>query len=145
MKRTLFILVFSFVSLSSVGIARAEDPFVYISFEQKSVKLRSEVFWNTITPKALTLNVRSNCFHGSVVATMSSLRNPAGGKITQDRVFVKTSSTGGFVPLVKPVAISSPVYGPHNIVVDFMVKGNGPYDNAGQYYGTLVFTVMPAV
>ena len=145
MKKLLIILVFGLVSLSSVGVARAEKPFVYISIPQEKVNLGTFLLWDTIIPEALTLKINSNCLHGCVVASMSSLSNSLGNQILPDRILIKTIATGGFVSMAKPVVISGPAVGSHDIVVDFKVKADGEYKRAGEYYGTIAFTVMPPV
>lgn len=143
MKKLRFILLICLVSLSSVGITRAEEPYVYISFVQKEVNLGSMLIWDTMIPEALTVKVNSNCFHGPIVASMSSLKNSKSNKISQDRVYVRTSATGRFVSMAKPVALSWPTFGSHDIQIDFMVKAHGVFDRAGKYSGTIAFTVMP--
>ncbi len=145
MKKLLFILLFGLILLNSTGIIHAEEPFVYISFEQKAVKLSSSLIWDSIIPEALTLKVNSNCFHGSILASMSSLKNRYGQEINQDRVYVKTSATGGFVSLVKPVVLSKPMFGSHDIKIDFLVKANSSFDRAGNYSGSIAFTILPPV
>jgi len=143
MKKLLIIIVLGFLCFSPFGIARSEEPYAYISFEQKQVQLGSVLLWDTIIPEALTVKVKSNCFHGSVVASMSSLKNSIGGKINQDRVFIKTSDTGGFVSLARPVVVSMPTFGSHDINIDFMVKANGVLQRAGKYSGVIAFTILP--
>ena len=145
MKKLLFIMLVGLISLNSTGIVNAEEPFVYISFEQKAVKLSSSLLWDSLIPEALTLKVHSNCFHGSIMASMSSLKNRTGQEINQDRDLVKTSDTSGFVSLDKPVKISKPMFGSHDIKIDFMVKANGQFDRAGKYSGTIAFTILPPV
>ncbi|MBN2590897.1 MAG: hypothetical protein JXA96_13615 [Sedimentisphaerales bacterium] len=145
MKKLLFIILVGLISLCSIEVAQAKQPFVYISFEQKAVKLSSSLIWDSVIPEALTLKVNSNCFHGSIVASMSSLKNKMGAEINQDRVFIKTLSTTGFVSLAKPVIVSEPAFGSHEIKIDFMVKANGEFDRAGKYSGAIAFTVLPPV
>lgn len=145
MKKLLFIMLVGLISLNSTGIIHAEEPFVYISFEQKAVKLSSSLIWDNIIPEALTLKVNSNCFHGSIVASMSSLKNRTGQEINRDRVYIKTSETGGFVSLDKSVNLSKPTFGSHDIKIDFLVKANGQFDRAGSYSGTIAFTILPPV
>ena len=94
--------------------------------------------------EALTLKVTSNCYHGSIVASMSSLKNRYGGTLRQDRIFIKTSATNGFVSLEKPVKISKPAFGSYDIIIDFLVKANSELLRAGTYGGSIAFTVMPA-
>jgi hypothetical protein len=144
MKKVLVILVFSLVSLSSVGIARAEGPYVYAFVDQTEVNLGTILMWDTVIPDALTLKINSNCLHGPIVARISSLNSLRGGQILPDRIFIRTPYTGGFVSMCRPVAISEPALGSHDIVIDFKVKANGLNDLAGKYSGTIAFTVMPS-
>jgi hypothetical protein len=116
-----------------------------LSFEQKAVELTSDLIYDNLVPEALTLKVNSNCYHGSVIASMGSLKSRWGRKIDNDRVYVKTLATGGFVSLVEPVVISEPTFGSHEIVIDFLVKANGAFDRAGKYSGMIAFTILPPV
>jgi hypothetical protein len=143
MKKLMVVLVLGLVSLN--GIAQAVEPFVYLSIPQEKVNLGTIFVYDTIIPQALTIKVNSNCMHGSVVASVSSLKNLIGNEISQDRLFIKTAFTGSFVSLLNPVVISEPKYGSHDIVVDFKVQANGANDRAGKYYGTIAFTVMPLI
>ena len=145
MKKLFVILLFCFVSLSSIGVARAEAPFVYITCQQKEVNLKSYVIWDSIFPEVLTLKVNSNCFHGSVVASLSSVKNFAGQEINRDKVLIQTASTNGFVPMNGPVAISDPAFGSHDIVVDLKIKAVGLHERSGEYIGEIAFTIMPPV
>jgi len=145
MKKLLFVIAVCFVLLSSVEIASAEEPFVYISFAQEKVTLGSNLLWDNVIPEALILKVNSNCFHGPVVASMSSLKTRSGSLINQDRVFIKTEATGGFFSMIRPVVISRPTFGSHDIIIDFLVKANGRFDPAGTYSGSMAFTILPPV
>ena len=147
MKKLLIILVFCFVCSSTVGVARADGPFTYLSVPQKKIDLGTILIWDTVIPEAVTLKVNSNCMHGSIVASISSLKNIWGPKITQDRIFIKTPYTGDFISMVKPVIISGPMFGPHDIPIDFKVKANtnGVLERAGKYSGTIVFTILPPI
>ena len=146
MKKLLIIFVFGCVSLSSIGIVRAEQPYVYLSAPQKNVDLGTILIWDTVIPGALTLKVNSNTLHGPVIASISPLKNIYGNQIMKDRIFIRTSYTGGFISMAGPVVISESAIGSHDINIDFQVKANGiSIDNPGMYSGTLVFTVMPPV
>lgn len=145
MKKLLFSMLIGLISLNAIGIAYAEEPYVYLSFGQKAVVLSSSLIWDNIIPEALTVKVNSNCFHGSIVASMSSLKSRLGREINQDRVYIKTSATDGFISLNKPVTISEPMFGSHDIKIDFLVKANGQFDRAGKYSGTIAFTILPPV
>jgi hypothetical protein len=65
-----------------------------------------------------------------------------GKTITPDRISIKAPITDGFVSMERPVMISEPQMGSHNINLDFKLEVN-PFEAAGRYEGTLTFTVMP--
>lgn len=132
------------VLLNSAGIVRAKEPYVYAYIPQSKVNLGTISIWDSVIPEAMTLKINSNCLHGPVVASISSLKNSLGNEITSDRIFIKTPFTDGFVSMAKPVAISKPAIGSHDIVIDFKVKAIEFNEPAGKYSGTLVFTVMAA-
>jgi hypothetical protein len=71
----------------------------------------------------------------------TALTRREGGSIPPKHIFVRTPATGEFVDLAKPVAISQPTEGPHNIVVDLKVQTE--WNVAGEYKGTITLTVMP--
>ena len=145
MKRLLFVFVLVLVSISTMEIARAAEPYVFLSVPQKKVNLGSVFMYDTIIPEAMTLKVNSNCFHGPIIASISSLKNSLGKEIGQDSIFIKTPFTGDFISMSKPVVISEPASGSHDIVIDFKVQLNGVFYRAGRFNGTIAFTVMPPV
>jgi hypothetical protein len=55
---------------------------------------------------------------------------------------VKTLETGGFIAMSKPVAISRAATGSRKIVLDFKVQTEFK-DPAGEYTGTVTFTITP--
>jgi hypothetical protein len=65
-----------------------------------------------------------------------------GKKITPDRISVKAPITNGYVSMERPVMISEPRLGSHDIKLDFKLNVN-PFEAAGRYEGTLTFTLMP--
>ncbi len=95
-------------------------------------------------PEAITVRVDSNCWHGPITISSTTLRHHMGVKIPPERIFVKTKGTGGFVSMDKPVTISSPTSGSHNIVLDLQVQTEFR-DLAGTYRGTFTVTIMPPV
>lgn len=121
-------------------------PYVHISTTPDVLDLGSAAspgFYNV--PKALTVNVESNCVHGPItISTTKLTRRLGGGEIQPDRIFVRTYGTGGFVPMEKPVVISQPKAGSHKIVLDVQVLTNFR-DRAGGYKGAFTVTVMPPV
>jgi len=145
MKKLLIILMFVLVSFGSVGIVRAEDPYVYVSVEKDKVVLKTILAGNTKIPEALTLKVKSNCFHGPIIASLNDLKHRRGDLIKPERVYIKTDATREYISMEKPVVISLPEAGSHDIVVDFEIKANtqGVLDYAGRYSGTLTFTILP--
>jgi hypothetical protein len=95
-------------------------------------------------PAALTVKVEANCMHGPIMISATKLKHRRGGSISPERLLVKTPATGGFVTMAKPVAISKPATGSHEIVLDLRVQTQF-LDPAGEYTGTLMLTIMPPV
>jgi hypothetical protein len=125
------------------GIVKADQPFVKISTTTKSLDLGAIPFWSDgVSPTVLTVRVESNCVHGPIVASITTLQGVGGGYITPDRISIRTPATGGFVPMAKPVSISETTEGSHDITADFKIDTNIK-DRAGRYSGSLAFTVMP--
>lgn len=138
-------------------IAQADAPFVNISPSSDSLKFGEPVFSepSLIAPGAalypttfgtssadLTLKVESNCLHGPIMASISKLRHRMGKTITPDRISIKAPITNGYVSMAKPVLISKPEMGSHDIDLSFRLDID-PFEAAGRYEGTLTFTVMP--
>ena len=135
----------------------ADEPFVNITTTSRSLKFGEPEFHegSIVGPGAvmfpsvfgtssakMTLKIESNCLHGPIAASISTLRHRMGKKITPDRMSVKSKITNGFVSMEKPVMISDPHLGSHNIDLDFKLEVN-PFEAAGRYEGVLTFTVMP--
>ena len=156
MKRTLITTWIVAATLFGVaGVVKAMQPannsnnakpFVHISTSPDELDLGTAAgpgFYNV--PKALTVNVESNCVHGPITISATKLRRRlGGGEITPDRIFVRTYGTGGFVAMERPVVISQPKAGSHEIVLDVQVL-TGFRDMAGGYKGAFTVTVMPPV
>jgi len=150
MKRVLmatWMLAVASMGLAAVAEAVQTDdkPFIYVSTSPSRLDLgmaSSPGFFNV--PKALTLNVDSNCLHGPIMISANSFSRRAGGTIPPDRIFVRSSATHGFEPMDRPVAVSSTTAGSHKIVLDLQVL-TGFNDMAGQYRGTFTVTVVPPV
>ena len=90
------------------------------------------------------LKVESNCLHGSIFASTDGFRHSLGGFIPPEHISVKAQVTGGFVSMEKPVAISEPVFGSHDIMLNFRVQ-IGPQHHEGKYTGILILTLMPPI
>ena len=133
-----------FVALfATIGVVQADEPYVRISTDHKSLNLGTISFWDDgLSSEILTVIVESNCLHGPIVAAISELRRSGGSSITPDRIEVKTPATNGFVSMAQPVAISETTMGSHKIEMNFRIK-TYIKDLAGRYSGTLAFTVMP--
>ena len=143
MKNLLMTCVISVVLFGTAGIIQAEEPFVRISTNTDNFKLGTFSFWEDGTSSSvLTVNIESNCLHGPVVASITPLKRDGSISITPDRIMVKTDTTGGYVTMAKPVAISETTEGSHDIKMSFKIQ-TGIKDRAGRYSGTLAFTVMP--
>jgi len=138
-------------------IAQADEPFVKISPLSENVKFGKIEFTepSLLAPgaalypttfgsssAALTLKVNSNCLHGPIMASVTDLRHRMGKTITSDRISIKAPITDGYVSMEKPVMISKPEMGSHDIDLSFKLKVN-PFETAGRYKGTITFTVMP--
>jgi len=144
------------------GIAQANSgslPFVNVSATSNSLEFGKPTFFSdgdtyfgpgsVVFPTAhfaslasLTVKVKSNCLHGPIVASITALKHPRGGFIPPERISIKAPTTNGYVTMAKPVAISRPEIGSHDIELDFRLDIL-PSDRAGQYQGTITFTIMP--
>lgn len=140
------LIVISVIAAALFGLAeniRAEDAFVRVTTTPDELDLGTSPIWGEYeSPSVLTVNVESNCPHGSIVASITTLKNRKGGAITPDRIFIETEVTGGFVPMTAPVRISEPAAGSHNIQLKVKVNTNIG-DRAGNYSGALMFTIAP--
>ncbi len=157
MKRVTKTWLVAVILFTMPVIAQADAPFVNISPSSDSLKFGEPVFSepSLIAPgtaiypttfgtssAALTLKVESNCLHGPIMASITELRHRWGKKITPNRISIKAPITNGYVSMAKPVLISNPHTGSHNIDLSFRLDVN-PFEAAGRYEGTLTFTVMP--
>ena len=149
MKRLVITWVLAVGLFGLAGIAGAEQtvrPFVNISTTPDTLDLgTASLFTNFYdVPAALTVKVDANCMHGPIMISTTKLKRRQGGSISPDRIFVKTPATDGFVTMARPVAISKPTIGSHEIVLDLRVDAQF-LDPAGEYTGTLMLTIMPPV
>ncbi len=147
MKRlvTALTVVITLVGLAGTSQAVIGDkPFISVSFAPDIIDLGTLPFplGTYDSPAALTVKVESNCIHGPIMASITGLKHYTGGSITPDRIFIKSQTTGGFVSMVKPVAISETTMGSHDILLNFRVE-NKYQDMAGRYTGTITLTIMP--
>jgi len=142
------------------GIAQADsDPFVTISTTSNSLQFGApglfadgdthfgpgSVTFPTVhygSSASLTVKVESNCLHGPIVASITALKHPRGGSVPPERISIKSPTTNGYVTMAKPVAISMPETGSHDIGLDFRLDILAS-DYSGRYTGTITFTVMP--
>jgi len=148
MKRIVVALVMVVALFGSVGVVQAigsDTLFTSVSVTPDTLDFGTLPFLTRTydPPATLKVKVKSNCFHGPIVASMKGLKHRNGNTITPDRIFIKASATGGFVSMAKPVAISKPTTGPHDILLNFRVKSNEFSGIAGKYTGTIVLTIMP--
>lgn len=92
---------------------------------------------------SLTVHVESNCLHGSIVASVTKLKHSRGYTIPPERILIKAPVTNEeYIRMAKPVVISEPETGSHDIKLDFKLQATH-FDFAGRYSGALTFTVMP--
>ena len=127
MKRLVITWILAAFLFGVAGIAGAEqkgEPFVRISSTPDELDLGTASFFKDTydVPSALTVKVEANCMHGPIMISTTKLKHRQGGSISPDSIFVKTSATDGYVPMEKPVAISKPTMGSHEIVLDFRVE-----------------------
>ncbi|MBN1804751.1 MAG: hypothetical protein JW837_05835 [Sedimentisphaerales bacterium] len=157
MKRVMKICLVAAILFAMPIMAYADEPFVKISMASRSLQFGEPEFSEPsvvgpgaamfpsifgVSSASMTLKVESNCLHGPIMASISELRHRLGKKITSDRISVKSPKTNGFVSMTKPVMISEPHSGSHNIDLDFKLEVN-PFEAAGRYEGVLTFTIMP--
>ena len=93
------------------------------------------------SPSELKVHVTANCVHVGVVASMTALeRAGGGGSIGRERVFVKLPTTGNYVPMTGPVAVTGPMNpGVVDVILKFRVK-TALADPPGDYAGTITIT-----
>jgi len=123
---------------------QTDEPFVKVSTTPDKIDLgTASLFTDTFdVPEALTVSVDSNCLHGPIMISATKLKRRHGGSISPEDIFVKTTSTRGFVAMARPVEISKQTTGSHKVVLDLRVKTGTLYP-AGEYEGTLMLTIMP--
>jgi len=152
MKKLVITCVVAMVLSGWAGIGRAKveiieptpaEAFVKISTTSNEDSLGTAGFPGIHDLQSvLALQVESNCLHGSIFASTDGFKHPLGGFIPPEHISVKAPVTGGFVPMIKPVAISETVFGSHKIMLNFRVQ-TGPQHHEGKYTGVLIFTLMP--
>ena len=148
MKKTVAIMMWTMAVavFGPAGVAEATGPvapFVSLSITPDELDLGTVPFaglWDS--PASLKVLVQSNCSHGPILVSTTPLTSWQHRSVSADRIFVKSKATNGFVAMQKPVAVSEPQNGSHEIELSFRVQGE--MDLAGQYSGTLTFTIMPS-
>ena len=153
-------LLTAVVLFGVAGIAQADSgSFVNISATSDNLEFGKPTFFSeggtyfgpgsVVFPSAsfmssasLMVKVESNCLHGPIVASITELKHPIGSSIPPERISIKSPTTNGYVTMAKPVAISMPETGSHDIGLDFRLDIL-PSDYSGRYKGTITFTVMP--
>lgn len=138
--------------------ASRTGPFVSISATSDTVEFGKPVFSDYFSAPgqvlfpslyhsssaALTVHVESNCLHGSIVASMTSLKHSGGSTITPDCIFIKAPAiTDEYSSMARPVKISETQTGSHDIELLFKLQAPKLFSRAGRYTGTITFTVMP--
>ena len=145
MNRTVIISATAVVVFGLAGFADAASPaksFLSISITPDILDLGTVPFAGLYdSPASLTVRVESNCAHGPIMVSATELTRYHGGSVSPNRLSVKSEATNGYVTMEKPVAVSHPHNGSHEIGLNFRVQGE--MDPAGQYRGTLTFTIMP--
>ena len=142
MNKLLIYWIVGISLLGSLEVAHAEQPFVRVSATPGKLDLGTVLLLDEELPEVLKVKVESNCLHGSIVASVTPFKNSYGRTILPERISIQTPTTGDFIPMIKPVVISEPAIGNHDVVVKFKVQLDFN-DTAGKYSGTIIFTVMP--
>ena len=93
---------------------------------------------------SLTVHVESNCLHGPIVASVTELRHSKGFIISPERILIHAPimEQDEYVRMAKPVVISKPENGSHDIKLNFKLQATH-FDYAGRYSGAITFTIMP--
>lgn len=153
MKKLVITCVVAMVLSGWAGIGGAKvqiieptpaEAFVKITTTSNEVSLGTAGFPGIHDLQSVfTVQVESNCLHGSIFASTDGFRRP-GAFIPPEHISVKAPVTSGFVSMEKPVAVSKPVFGPHDITLNFRVQ-TGPQHHEGKYTGTLILTLMPPI
>lgn len=144
---TVWLVAVALVGFAVVAeaVQPAGKPYVNISTSPHRLDLGTASYAGVHeVPEAITVRVDSNCLHGPITIFSTALRHHMGVTIPPERIFVRAEGTGGFVSMEKPVTISSPTSGPHDIVLDLRVQTQF-WDLAGSYRGTFTVTIMPPV
>lgn len=133
------------------------DPFVSISTLSKELAFGRPKFAEPIlapghalfpsiyraASASLTVRVESNCPHGPIVASATELKHAKGFTISPERILINAPIMGEeYVRMAKPVVISEPQTGSHDIELKFKLQATH-FDYAGRYTGYITFTIMP--
>jgi len=133
------------------------DPFVSISATSNALEFGEPTFADPVlapglamfpsiyrsAAASLTVHVESNCLHGPIVASATELRHSGGFTIAPERILINAPVLKEeYIRMVRPVVISEPQAGSHDIVLNFKLQATH-FDYAGRYSGTIIFTVMP--
>jgi hypothetical protein len=140
------------VVAASIGFVAVADavqpkakPFIHVSTSPDRLNLGTASFAGAHeVPRALTVQVDSNCLHGPITISATPLKHDFGVSIPPEHILVRAKGTHGFVPMNKAVAISAPTVGSHRIVLDLQVQ-TGFRNPAGKYRGAFTLTVMPTL
>ena len=120
-----------------------DTPYVCISTTPNKIDFGTVLgFGDHTLDSVMTVNINSNCVHGSVIASFSPFKNSEGDVIKSNRVYIQSPMTDGYVSMVRPVVISKQTEGNHSFDLSFKVKTDLE-DRSGKYEGSLTFTVVP--
>ena len=157
MKKLITTCLIALTILGTAGIAEAYvDPYVSVSTTPKTLEFGRAVFsegksgpGRALFPSILysasasiTVKVDSNCMHGPIMVSMTELRHSRGKTIPLERISIKAPTTNGYVSMIKPVIISEPQQGSHDINLDFRVE-RLLHDPAGKFSGSIILTMLP--
>lgn len=150
MKRRL--VIWTIILFCLAGIAQAvrpagEEPFVNIAVTPSKLDLGTIPFVGSQdSSEVLKIKVDANCMHGPIILSATEFERSGGGSISPKHIYVKSSAKEGFEAMEKPVTISNPEEGPHEIFLKFRLhKMYDRIEPAGRYKGTFTFTIIPAL
>jgi hypothetical protein len=143
MKKLIEILALVSILFWSSAVAKADNPYIKITTTPKELDLGLMPYTGEHESSTkLIVRVESNYLHGPILVSLTKLRRLHGDTILPENISIKTPLSGGFVPMNKPITISKPTAGSHEIELHFKVK-TSIKDLAGKYQGELIFTIMP--
>lgn len=131
------------VLFAVAGAAQADQGFIRITTTPDYLGLGEFIYPGLHKSSAeLTVKIESSGLHGPILASITKLKSTGGSIIEPEQILVKSPASNDYIPMKGSVVISKPTIGSHNVVLTFKVRTDFD-DPAGNYSGTLVFTIVP--